>query len=150
MTDVEPMPPNGKRRRNPGVVFVVLVAAMSGLYLWTSRPVEVPSGWLTDLDEALRLAADSERHVFVNFSADWCPPCREMKRNVFSDARVREALAGFVSVHIDTDVQAQVARRFGVAGLPTMMVMDADRRIITRFDGALTVEGFLQFLKSVG
>lgn len=46
-----------------------------------------PPEWLTDFDEALEAAYESEteRFVFLYFNgSDWCVPCKQLKTKVFS------------------------------------------------------------------
>lgn len=61
-----------------------LVASLA--YAWYS--FYVPSNdvaWAHDFDEARTLAAESDRPLLLFFTAEWCVPCRVMKREVFAD-----------------------------------------------------------------
>ena len=44
-----------------------------------------PKGWITDLDRAFARAKEEKKNVLVDFTGStWCPPCIEMREQVFS------------------------------------------------------------------
>jgi thioredoxin 1 len=58
--------------------------------------------------------------VLVDFGAQWCPPCRALAPIV---ARVASETAGRVKVvTVDTDASPRVAQRYGIRGVPTLLV----------------------------
>jgi thioredoxin 1 len=60
----------------------------------------------------------SELPVLVEFTADWCPPCRMI------EPVLREIAAEFagrlVVAQLDVDANPATAIRYGVMGMPTM------------------------------
>jgi thiol:disulfide interchange protein len=102
--------------------------------------------WRTDVDAALAEADRDGKLVVVDFTADWCPPCLAMKHDVWPDARVARAVVErFVPVLIDTDRDAATTARYGVEGIPTVLVLDGDGRVVDR-GAPLTAGGMLGFL----
>ncbi|RMF09327.1 MAG: thioredoxin family protein [Candidatus Neomarinimicrobiota bacterium] len=89
------------------------------------------------LDEALQAARTSHKTVLVKFHADWCHFCRAMDQNTFSDAAVTEALQDYivVKVNVDTPNGRVWAGSYDVAGLPTVMVLDANGNVLYRHAG---------------
>lgn len=64
----------------------------------------------------------SDRPVLVEFGADWCAPCRQI-------APVLEQLAAehgerLRVVKVDVDESPVTSARYGVTGLPTLIVYD--------------------------
>ena len=60
--------------------------------------------------------------VMVDFYADWCGPCHMMAPTLDDFARQR---AGSVLVlKLDTDAHPAIAGRYGIRGIPTMIVFD--------------------------
>jgi len=56
----------------------------------------------------------------VEFSADWCPPCRMIEPVV---AELATALVDRLSVgRLDADRSPELSARYGVLSLPTLMV----------------------------
>ena len=58
--------------------------------------------------------------VLVDFSAEWCGPCKMMKPIVDELAAELEGKAKVVAV--DVDEAADVAARFGIASVPTFII----------------------------
>jgi thioredoxin 1 len=72
--------------------------------------------------DAEKFAALVERApglVLVDFTADWCPPCRRLAPDI--DALARELAPTLTIVKVDVDEQPDLASRFSVRGLPTLM-----------------------------
>lgn len=62
----------------------------------------------------------SELPVLVDFTADWCPPCKMI-------APIVEQLAGewegkVKVVKLDTDQNPNVMMQYGIMGIPTLML----------------------------
>jgi thioredoxin 2 len=78
--------------------------------------------------EALdRVLAETDVPVAIDFYADWCGPCRMMAPVLDQLARDRmgEVLVG----KIDTDLHPELARRFDVRGIPTLIVFSGGREV---------------------
>ncbi|MFJ6724868.1 MULTISPECIES: thioredoxin family protein [unclassified Streptomyces] len=74
---------------------------------------------VTDGDFAREVLA-ADRPVLVEFTADWCPPCRQM-------APVLTALAAeegerLKVVQLDVDRNPETTRRYRVLSMPTFVV----------------------------
>lgn len=102
--------------------------------------------WHTELDVALEEAARLERPILVDFAADWCPPCITMQHDVWPDPAVVDAVReGYVPLLIDIDRLPDVAARYDVSGIPSVMVLDADGQVLRRasYLGASAMVRFL-------
>lgn len=109
-----------------------------------SRAESIP--WRTNLDAALAEARQTNRPVLVDFSASWCPGCIVMKNEVWPDAAVgRTVAASYVPVLVDVDRQTELANRFGVDSIPTVLVLDGQGHALRRA-GFLPAPGMLRFL----
>ena len=111
----------------PLIVVGVMVAGMVGLSVWrkATEPTEtIP--WRKTLAEAKREAAANHKPVLAYFTATWCGPCQQMKRDTWPDAKVQAALERFVPVKIDVDQFPAEAREFGVDGIPRLQVIEPD------------------------
>lgn len=105
--------------------------------------------WRTDLDAALAEAGARGVPVLVDFTASWCPPCIAMRHDVWPDAEVgRLVEARVVPVVIDVDRDPRTAERFDVSGIPTILVLDADGRVLQQA-GYLPRSGMLRLLREL-
>ncbi|HHU22335.1 MAG TPA: thioredoxin [Clostridiales bacterium] len=68
-----------------------------------------------DFDETI-----AEGTVLVDFWASWCGPCRMFSPTIESLAEKYEGKAKICKV--DVDAEPELARRFGVMSIPTIIV----------------------------
>ncbi|MGY1617901.1 thioredoxin [Geodermatophilus sp. SYSU D00691] len=70
-----------------------------------------------------------ERPVLVDFTADWCPPCKMIKPVL---ERIAAEQAGRMSVvTLDVDENPEVTRRYGVMGMPTLALFVGGELVTT-------------------
>jgi len=98
-----------------------------------------PIAWEPFSEQALVRATEMSRPAFIDFQAAWCIPCREMERTTFRDpALVRDA-STFAMLRADVTTQDDrtqaLMARFGVAGVPTYVLIGADGRERRRLVG---------------
>ena len=86
-----------------------------------------------------RVIADAQVPVLVDFYADWCGPCKMVAPIMDDLARAR--MGSVLVAKLDTDRNQQVAQRFGIAGIPTVMVF-RDGRVAAKQVGALPRPGY--------
>jgi thiol:disulfide interchange protein len=131
-----------------GTVLVIQWPVLKGYYYRAANTTPRVSAieWRTDLDAALLEARQAGKPVLVDFMADWCPPCIAMKHDVWPDTGVERAvMASYVPVMIDIDRDGASADRYGVRGIPTVLVLDADGRVL-RQGSFFTASRMVRFL----
>ncbi|MER5597492.1 thioredoxin family protein [Streptomyces sp. NPDC002265] len=85
-----------------------------------------------------RLGADrlggelGERATLVQFSSAFCAPCRATRRIL---GEVAALVPGVAHVDIDAEARLDLVRELGVLKTPTVLVLDADGRIVRRAAG---------------
>ena len=104
-------------------------AILLGVWFVATTPQQAIA-WEPFTPEALARAQAAGRPVLLDFTADWCVPCHEMDRATFADPEVRRLAGRFAALQVDltqSDSPAAMAltRRFGVAGPPTVLFLDA-------------------------
>jgi thioredoxin 1 len=75
----------------------------------------------------------SETPVVVDFWAEWCGPCKQMSPLL---DRVAEELGTKVKiVKLDVDSNQATSGKFGIRGIPTLMVFKAGQPVATKVGG---------------
>ena len=74
----------------------------------------------------------SEKTVLLDFYADWCGPCRMVSPIV---DEIAEQNPQYLVGKINVDEQPDLAAAFGVASIPTLVVMK-DGKIVNQAAGA--------------
>ncbi len=130
--------------------WLIVLLAVTGLGLAGWKVLgSFSGGWLHDLDAGVDAAEASGKPIFVLFTADWCPPCRELKRDVLSDPDVDAFLSeNYVRVKIDLSDRggpnARTASEYGVSGIPTMILYNDDGVEIDRVTGGGALTDWLR------
>lgn len=117
------------------VLFVQWPMIKGWAYRAADRPVPPPAvAWRAGFAAAQAEAQAGGQLLFVDFQASWCPPCIVMAHDVWPDAEVgRQLAARFVPVSIDVDADPEgVADRYGIVGIPTLLVLDGGGRVVQR------------------
>ncbi|MCP8711774.1 thioredoxin family protein [Streptomyces sp. AC04842] len=82
---------------------------------------------------AAELGAETgERATLVHFSSAFCAPCRATRRVL---GEVAAMVPGVTHVEIDAEARLDLVRRLGVERTPTVLVLDADGRVVRRAVG---------------
>jgi len=148
--------PAGRQWR-PFLIFRSVLGAFSvGALVWMLTFAGKPSVQLAfdPYDAAiLRQARAANKPVVIDFSADWCVPCREMVRTTFRDPAVIQAASHFVRLQADitdrTNRNTQLAMQYEIKGVPTTVFIDKHGRILKREVGYLSSRRFLSDLREV-
>src|SRR5438876_9375189 len=95
--------------------------------------------WLTDLSKAQWQAKAENKLVLMDFNgSDWCPPCKQLKKNVLSTSEFEKfAKDHLVLVDVDfprskeqpkalKDANEKLQQKFNIEGYPTIIVLDGD------------------------
>jgi thiol-disulfide isomerase/thioredoxin len=102
----------------------ISVAVLVGLLLNRRSGVLVDRSDLPAIDPA-DLGLSPTGPTVVHFTADWCGPCKTVRRVVH---QVCNDLPEVAHVEIDMDANPSAARRLSVLSLPTTFIFDADGR----------------------
>ena len=106
------------------------------------------SDWQTDYEQALATAKAAEKCVLLEFTgSDWCGPCIQMKKVVFSKATfLNYAKENLVLVEVDyprvkalsEKIRKQNERlmhQYSIDGFPTVILLNPDGKILGQLDG---------------
>lgn len=99
--------------------------------------------WETDVNKAIEKAKAEKKSVLVKFTgSDWCPPCIEINKAVFSKETFTEkASQKFVLCVIDSPEKDKELhkkntpffKKYRIVGLPTVLLLDAEGKEFCRY-----------------
>ncbi|WP_405740328.1 thioredoxin family protein [Streptomyces sp. NBC_00028] len=120
-----------------GLVVCALVLAAASVYgvLHRQRSGRVR---VRGRDDDKRLGATElgvelgERATLVQFSSAFCAPCRATRRVL---GEVVDLVPGVAHVEIDAEAHLDLVRELDILKTPTVLVLDADGRVVRRATG---------------
>ena len=133
------------------VLFIIVIYAVSTIEKNTetqqSQNQSIKLQWNIDLNSGFLLAQKSNKLVFVDFYADWCGYCKELDENTYTDTYVQQRLAQkYVLVKINVDQNPDLASKYKVYGLPTLVILEANGNEIKRQEGYVTPSELLNII----
>lgn len=153
--------PASAAKTSSGLKMVAIVVGLTiGLALVTlilQRPMPVdPTPWMHDVDAAIAQAAAQNKIVLVYATADWCPPCRDMKRYVWPRPDIQQAIqARYLPVKIDLTraqslsvPQARWVQRLEIEPIPAVYRLDVQGNRLDQRIGGQSPQAFLAWLVS--
>ncbi|MEO8181686.1 MAG: thioredoxin family protein, partial [Deltaproteobacteria bacterium] len=133
-----------------------ILGAISGSLLLVAW-LEAPQGqlqWEHSEAAATQRASSEAKPVLLDFTAEWCGACKELARHTFADPTVLREASRFVAVRVDAtsdDDPAvdQLKDKYGVVGLPTVILLGANGQERARITQFVPPDQFLTTLRSV-
>jgi thioredoxin-related protein len=125
------------------------------------------AGWLTDFNEAQKIATQKHQLILLNFSgSDWCGPCIRLRKEIFnSNAFSNFADSNLVLLNADfprssknklTGEQEKkndaLADKYNADGkFPYTLLLNADGKILKTWDGfpGVSPDVFVREVKSI-
>lgn len=76
-----------------------------------------------DLDQAMLLSQETGKPIVAVATADWCPPCQDLKRGALSDPEVVAFLReNTIPVYLEESTGMEQIRALGVRAYPTTVI----------------------------
>jgi thiol:disulfide interchange protein len=92
--------------------------------------------WLTSYDKALQTAKENHQPVMIDFYADWCTACKYLDKNIYTAPDVIKESKKFVNLKINSDKDTDIAARYKIYALPTLIFLDGNGKVLWRLEGA--------------
>jgi thiol-disulfide isomerase/thioredoxin len=96
------------------------------------------------VEKAFETAKQQNKPIFLYWGAVWCPPCNQVKAEVFSTPEFAELMKLVVPVYLDGDSEgAQAwADKLNVSGYPTLLMLGPDGKELLRISEAVDITEF--------
>lgn len=115
-----------------------------------AKPLVRGVAWERSADEAFKRARREDRVVMLDFWAEWCGWCKRLDTVTYVDPAVVRSSEAFVAAKVNTEGTARdqdLARRYRVETLPTVVFLTPAGRLIMRVDTYQTASVFVGTLE---
>lgn len=100
----------------------------------------------SSLEAAITEAAKSDKIVLAFATADWCPPCQQMKRSLLVEPSiVAQINRDFLPVYVDIEKDNAAAVRLEAFSVPTTVILK-DGKQVARMEGLIPHDAYSQWL----
>lgn len=111
--------------------------------------------WIMSYEEGLRIAKETGKPIFIDFTGFTCTNCRWMEANVFPQSDVMALMDNMVKVQLYTDRREEPyssnkkmqLERFGSIELPLYVILTPDGEFVASKAFTRNKQEFLEFLR---
>jgi thioredoxin-related protein len=136
----------GRRCLTAAAALAAALAAIASVVPAAPTVSEEGIAFQDDAGAALRSALEANRPAVVYFYQPDCQWCRRMQMTTFTDRRVTALAGRYVWVKVDATQNQEMAALAGVRGVPTLLHLDAQGRMLSSRSGYLTADQLITML----
>lgn len=100
-----------------------------------------------NLEEAKKLAKETNKLIFIDVYTAWCGPCKLMAKGPFQEEKVGKIFnKKFINLKIDAEKDADglfVSRAYSVRAYPTLLFINGDGKLVKNIIGYQSAENLL-------
>ncbi len=115
------------------VLAVFFVIATSSLTVSVKAQNEIT--WVYDYPTGMKAAAEENKPVMVYIHEDWCPRCRNMDQNTWTDGEVIKLSSNFVNINVAGTEQGTL---YNYSKPPLIVFTDPQGRVIVKQNAELS------------
>ncbi|MDO9548823.1 MAG: DUF255 domain-containing protein [Candidatus Marinimicrobia bacterium] len=137
-----------------------LLSALFSLIFLFQITAEAGQSWYA-FQDGMKLADGGEKHLIIDFYADWCHWCKVMDKETFSDPEVEKQLfKNFIPIKLNAESSSetitfkgqqltprQLTSVFQVTGFPSLAFLTPDMEVITVIPGYIKKDMFMNILE---
>lgn len=130
--------------------FVIPLLLVSVLSLVLGREIAAQDelNFFNSIEKAHE-SSDESKPMVVYFGASWCAPCRRMHSTTFELLPIDDTVHDYLWVKYDIDDSPDVATRYGVVSVPTIVVLDENQNPVGSNSGFISAERLIEFVADV-
>ncbi|MFK7820315.1 MAG: YHS domain-containing protein [Planctomycetaceae bacterium] len=130
----------------PRISLAVLFCAVMAV---PSADAQSKHGFQSNFEAAEAQAKATNKPLLVHFYANYCPPCRRMEAEVFSNRDFGRKLSGMVvAVKVNTELRPDLAQRFQVERIPHDRLLSPTGKELSRAGGFIPGSSYLAMVNS--
>jgi len=135
----------------------VISSSVLAVFLSTSTPTPLLDvkkkprqiTWYKSFEKGLTVAKREQKPLLVDFEANWCIWCKRLDSTTYKAPQVITLSKRFICVKVNCDVDSVTAQRYGVLGLPTIIFMNSEGKVIHQVIGYRGPEDFASEMQKV-
>jgi len=132
------------------------------LLLFATVSARAELTWLTDLDEAKKVATKENKKLLVDFTgSDWCGYCIKLHKEVFATDDFEKFAKDYVLVELDFPKRKEqpaaekaknqaAQKKYAVNGFPTVLILTVGGKVLNRAEGYSPDSGPSAYLPQLG
>lgn len=101
------------------------------------------------VEQACEESKKTRKPILLYWGAVWCPPCNQLKRQVFAHPRFLELAKPVIPVYLDGDTPAaqQWGEKLKISGYPTVLLLTPEGTEMMKLASAVDIEEFSLAMK---
>lgn len=100
------------------------------------------------INAAKAKACQENKIVIMEFTAKWCIPAKDMEKAVFNNVKVQQFIAEHaIFFQVDIDEQKKLKAEYKIQVLPTIILMKASGKILSRKEESFNAESFIAWVE---
>ena len=123
-------------------IFALLILMVTNPGTGTSAGSGSSIQWYS-YDQGLELAKEQNKTMMIDFTSEWCSWCHKLDEDTYSDASVIGLAEEFVPIKVDVDENDEIADKFQIEGLPTVVFASSEEVEMYRVVGYENPDGFI-------